>query len=87
MNLSVVIHNSLQTPKGKEELFLALENDEQLFKETLEVILTLIISDPKLTFDVADLIESDYRNLYLVFMKKVIRKQSARESGDCCKEI
>lgn len=55
----------------KEKFFQALENDQHLFKETLEVVLNLVISDPKLTFDVADLIESDFRNLYLVIMKKV----------------
>lgn len=80
-------HEYFQTPEGKENLFQALENDEQLFNETLEVMLTLIISDPKLTFDVADLIESDYRNLYLVIMKKVLGKENGKGIKGCCKEI
>lgn len=50
-------------------------------------MLTLIISDPKLTFDVADLIESDYRNLYLVIMKKVLGKENEKGIKGCCKEI
>lgn len=89
MNSPLLSHESFQTPEERENLFQVLENDKQLFKETLEVMLTLIISDPKLTFDVADLIESDYRNLYLVIMKKVLGKENGKGKGikGCCKEI
>ncbi|MEZ4963324.1 MAG: hypothetical protein R2830_26110 [Saprospiraceae bacterium] len=75
------------TPVEKEKFFEALENDQHLFKETLEVVLTLVISDPKLTFDVADFIESDFRNLYLVIMKKVAVERSNDSTMGCCKDI
>jgi hypothetical protein len=75
------------TPAEKEKFFQALENDQHLFKEALEVVLTLVISDPKLTFDVADLIESDFQNLYLVIMKKVTTERSSNSTMSCCKDI
>lgn len=53
----------------KEKFFQHLESNSGFFKETLEILLTLVVSDPKLTYQVADLIESDYRNLYLAMLK------------------
>jgi hypothetical protein len=64
-----VSKNEALTNEGKEKLFQLLENNNEFFKETLEVMLTLVISDPKLTYQVADLIESDYRKLYLAMLK------------------
>ncbi len=75
------------TPAEKERFFQALENDQHFFKETLEVVLNLVISDPKLTFDVADFIESDFRNLYLVIMKKVAMDRSNDSTLGCCRDI
>jgi len=75
------------TPAEKERFFLALEKDEKLFGETLEVVLNLTISDPKLTFDVADLIETDFRNLYLVIMKKAVREMGSSTTMACCKNL
>ncbi len=78
--------NAFQTSKEREKLFQALENDKILFKETLEVMLTLVVSDPKLTFDVADSIESEYRNLYLAIMKKVAAERTNDSTLGCCKD-
>lgn len=87
MEKSVIQTKPFQTKEEKERLFQALEDDPQLFKETFEVMLTLVVSDPVLTFDVADLIEADYRNLYLAIMKKVAIEQSSVNSMGCCKDI
>jgi|GEM_PF-6454769 len=87
MHTSEIDKKPFQTKEEKERLFQALEDDKQLFKETLEVMLTLVISDPKLTFDVADFIESDFRNLYLVIMKKVAVERSNDKSMGCCRDI
>lgn len=87
MKTTAINKNAFQTPTEKEQLFQALEKDEQLFKETLEVMLTLVISDPKLTFDVADLIESDYRNLYIVIMQKVSKETGKEDTMGCCQDI
>jgi len=70
METSEIKNRLFQAKEDKERLFQALEDDEQLLKEALEVMLTLVVSDPQLTFDVAELIESDFRNIYLVTMKK-----------------
>lgn len=75
------------TPAEKERFFQALENDKHFLKETLEVVLTLTVSDPKLTFDVADFIESDFRNLYLVIMKKMAVERSNDSTLGCCRDI
>lgn len=87
MQTSEIDNKPFQTKEEKERLFQALEDDEQLFKETLEVVLTLVVSDPKLTFDVADFIESDFRNLYLVIMKKVAVERSNDSTMGCCKDM
>lgn len=87
MQISEIDNKPFQTKEEKDKLFQALEDDEKLFKETLEVMLTLVVSDPKLTFDVADLIESDFQNLYLVIMKKVTTERSSNSSMSCCKDI
>ncbi|TAK48749.1 MAG: hypothetical protein EPO28_01145 [Saprospiraceae bacterium] len=71
----------------KEQFFDALENDGRFMQETLEVILNLVISDPVLTFKVGDLIESDFKNLYLVLMKKVIQQQASTATVSCCKDL
>jgi hypothetical protein len=71
----------------KEQFFEALENDPRLMQETLEVILNLVISDPVLTFKTGDLIESGFKNLYLVLMKKVIQQQASPETVSCCKDL
>lgn len=87
MQTSEIDNKPFQTKEEKGRLFQALEDDQQLFKETLEVMLTLVVSDPKLTFDVADFIESDFRNLYLVIMKKVAMERSNDSTMGCCKDI
>ena len=80
--------SSLSLTSGeKEKYFQALENDDRFMHETLEVVLNLVISDPVLTFKVGDLIESDFKNLYLVLMKKVIQHQSSPSSLGCCKDL
>ena len=77
-----------QAPADKERLFEALEKDEQLLKETLEVILTVAISDPKLTSEVAQLIETDYKELYLaIFRDMLMEASSSSGSMGCCKDL
>lgn len=71
------------TKEEKEKFFQQLESNPEFFKESLEVLLTLVVSDPKLIDQVADLIESDYRNLYLALLKN----QEQVEKNDlpsCC---
>lgn len=87
MEKSVIQTKPFQTKEEKERLFQALEDDPQLFKETFEVMLTLVVSDPVLTFDVADLIEADYRNLYLAIVKKMAIEKSNDKSLGCCKDL
>ena len=58
------------TDEEKEKFFQQLENNNAFFKEAFEAMLTLVVSDPLLTFQVADLIESEYRNLFLIIAKK-----------------
>ena len=67
----------------KEKFFQQLESNPEFFKESLEVILTLIVSDPKLTYQVADLIKSDYRNLYLTILKNKEQVENEIHSS-CC---
>lgn len=78
---------SLLSEEEKDIFFQALEDDQELFLETLEVLLTIVVSDPLLTFDVADLIEYDYRNLFLVLMKKVKAEIGKSNTLGCCKEL
>ncbi|MCI5092706.1 hypothetical protein [Phaeodactylibacter sp.] len=87
METSEIKNRPFQAKEDKERLFQALEDDEQLFKEALEVMLTLVVSDPKLTVDVADLIESDFRNIYLAIMKIIARENSNDKSMSCCSDI
>ena len=75
------------SPAEKEKFFDAMENDQHLVKETLEVVLNHIVSDPKLTFNVADFIESDFRNLYLAIMKKVAVERNNDSTLGCCRDI
>ena len=82
------VENKLfQAPAEKERLFEALEKDSQLLKETLEVILTLVISDPKLTSRVAELIESDFKELYLAIFKDMLMESSSSNKMGCCKDL
>jgi hypothetical protein len=67
----------------KEYFFQMLENDSVFFKEAIEAMLTLAISDPKLTNQVANLIESDYRDLYLAIQKEGVQSQKNDLPG-CC---
>ena len=76
-----------QAPAEKERLFEALEKDSQLLKETLEVILTLVISDPKLTSRVAELIEFDFKELYLAIFKDMLMESSSSNKMGCCKDL
>ncbi|MFQ5447105.1 MAG: hypothetical protein ACE5FF_09225 [Saprospiraceae bacterium] len=78
---------SFPSPTEKEQFFDALENDPRFLQETLEVALNIVISDPVLTFKTGDLIESDFKNLYLVLMKKVIQQQASPETLSCCKDL
>ena len=50
-------------------------------------MLNLAVSDPKLTFQVADMIESDFRNIYLVIMKKVVTEIGSATAMGCCKDL
>ncbi|MCB9290751.1 MAG: hypothetical protein H6560_25825 [Lewinellaceae bacterium] len=80
--------NRFQLPADKERLFVALENDEQLLKETLEVILALAVSDPKLTIWSADLIASDFKELYLAIFRDMLKESSSSsQSPGCCKDL
>lgn len=71
------------TKEEKEAFFQNLESDEEFFKEAFEAMLTLIVSDPKLTSQVADLIEKDYRNLHLAIAKEQEQGQKNDFPG-CC---
>jgi len=75
------------TKGEKEKFFQQLESDNVFFKETFEVMLSIVISDPVLTYQVADLIESDYRNLYSVYMKKFTAEKASSKDSGCCHEI
>ena len=75
------------SPAEKDRFFDAMENDSRLLQETLEVALNIVISDPVLTFKTGDLIESDFKNLYLVLMKKVIQQQASPATISCCKDL
>ena len=71
------------TQEEKEKLFRQLESNPAFFKEVLEVLLTLVVSDPMLTYQVADLIESDYRNLFLAILKNQEQVQK-NDVPSCC---
>ncbi len=71
------------TDEEKEKFFQQLENNNAFFKEAFEAMLTLVVSDPLLTFQVADLIESEYRNLFLIIAKKQTQENKDDTSG-CC---
>ena len=75
--------NQNLSKEEKEIFFQQLENNSAFFKEAFETMLTLVVSDPILTYQVADLIESDYRNLY----QAIIKKQGQVQKNDlpsCC---
>lgn len=71
------------TAEEKEKFFQQLESNEVFFKETFEAILTLIISDSKLIVQVSNLIETNYRNLYLAILKTQ-EKIHTNDSPSCC---
>lgn len=77
----------MPTPAEKDRFFQAMERDEQLFRETLEVALTIAVSDPKLTLEVANLIESDYRNVYLNIWKQVVSEMGSSTTMGCCRDL
>lgn len=83
MNSLEINKKQTLTQEEKEKLFQQLESNPEFFKETLEVLLTLVVSDPKLTYQVADLIESDYRNLYLAMLKNQEQVQK-NDVPSCC---
>ena len=83
MKSSKISEKETLTKEEKEKLFQHLENNNEFFKETLEVMLTLVISDPKLTHGVADLIESDYHKLYLA-MQKNEEQDENNDLPSCC---
>lgn len=74
---------TILTKEEKEKFFQQLENDNVFFKEAFEAMLNIVISDPVLTYQVADLIEFDYRNLYLAIQKKSVQIQENDLPG-CC---
>ena len=83
MNPLVINKKEPLKKEEKEKFFQQLESNPELLKESLEVILTLIVSDPKLTYQVADLIGSDYRNLYLAMSKNKEQVEKQAHSS-CC---
>lgn len=87
MQSSVIKDKAFRTTKEKEQLFQALENDRKLFGETFEVMLTMVISDPDLTLEVADLIAADYRDLYLAILEKGTKEQGPDGKMGCCKDF
>lgn len=78
---------SAEEKRNKEAFFQALENDRELFRETFEVALTLVISDPDLTSEVADLIAADYRSLYLAIVKNQPQQAGDTNQMGCCKDF
>lgn len=78
---------SAEEKRNKEAFFQALENDRELFRETFEVALTLVISDPDLTSEVADLIVADYRSLYLAIVKNQPQQAGDTNQMGCCKDF
>ena len=67
----------------KENFFQQLENNKEFFKEAFEAMLTIVVSDPKLTEQVAGLIEKDYRNLHIAIVKEQKQAQKNDLPG-CC---
>ncbi|MEZ4995271.1 MAG: hypothetical protein R2824_32945 [Saprospiraceae bacterium] len=78
---------SAEEKRNKEAFFQSLENDRELFRETFEVALTLVISDPDLTSEVADLIAADYRSLYLAIVKNQPQQAGDTNQMGCCKDF
>lgn len=78
---------SAEEKRNKEAFFQSLENDRELFRETFEVALTLVISDPDLTSEVADLIAADYRSLYLAILKNQPQQAGDTNQMGCCKDF
>lgn len=83
MNSLEINKNQSLTNEEKEKFFQQLESNGDFFKEALEVMMTLVVSDPVLTYQVADLIESDYRNLYLAILKNQEQVQK-NDLPSCC---
>ena len=71
------------TKEEKEKFFQQLETNKEFYKEAFEVMMTLVVSDPVLTYQVADLVESDYRNLYLAMLKNQEMVQK-NDLPSCC---
>lgn len=83
MNSLEINKNQTLTKTEKEIFFQQLENNKEFFKEAVETMLTLVVSDPDLTYQVADLIESDYQNLYLA-MNKNQEQVEKNDLPSCC---
>ena len=83
--MKTVEANKKQTLRNeeKEAFFQQMENNREVFNEAIENILTLVVSDPVLTSQVAGLIESDYHPLYLALINSQQQVEN-NESPSCC---
>jgi len=64
--------NEILSNEAKEIFFNHLESNKWFFNEAIDNILTLVVSDPALTRQVADLMESNYPALYLAIINKKV---------------
>lgn len=83
MKVENINKTRLQALESKEDFLALLENDSVFFREAFETMLTLIISDPKLTNQVADLIKSDYRDLFQAIQSED-SKPKKNDLPGCC---
>ena len=67
----------------KENFFQQLENNKEFFKEAFEAMLTIVVSDPKLTEQVAGLIEKDYQNFQIAIVKEQ-KQPKKNDLPGCC---
>lgn len=87
MKTTEIDDQHLRESSTKNQFFQALENDRRFFQEAFEVMLTLVISDPQLTSEVADLIAADYRSLYLAILKNQPQQAGDTNQMGCCKDF
>lgn len=87
MKTSGIKSKTALTKAEKELFFNALENNPGFLQEALEVALNLVISDPMLTAKTAELIESDFKNLYQALKDKIVAQQAAPKTSACCKDL
>jgi len=83
MKVENINKTRLQALESKEDFLALLENDSMFFSEAFETMLTLIISDPKLTNQVAELIKSDYRDLFQAIQSEAVKSEKNDLPG-CC---